>query len=59
MVLGCTLAGLANHVLYMHSPASPEGHVLGLTGRFAKLHHTASERLVCGPWKLEASTQLP
>ena len=36
MVLGCSLAGLANHALYMHRLAPSEVHALGLIGRFCQ-----------------------
>lgn len=54
MVLGCILAGLANHALHMHRLAPSEGHhaVLGLTGRFC---HTASHCLLEHVLKTESS----
>ena len=36
MVLGCILAGLANHALYVHRPALSDGHILGLMGKFCQ-----------------------
>ena len=33
--------GLANHALYTYKLAPSEGHLLWLTGRFAKVRHIA------------------
>ena len=38
MVLGCTLAGLADHALYMHRLAPSEGDVLDVAGQLLHGH---------------------